>query len=80
MSENEIKSQIKEWLISKSKNEEAAKMTNDTKIIGERVITSLQIMDLMLFMEQLSKKRLDPEDLKPGIFSTINQIYETYYG
>jgi hypothetical protein len=36
-------------------------------------------MDLIIFLERLSNKTVEVEDLKPGVFRDINSIYRTFF-
>lgn len=79
MSEQEIKNSLRTWISAKSHHAEAAKLTDETPILEQRILSSLQVMDLILYIEQLSKNGIDPESLKPGVFSSVNRIYETFF-
>ena len=43
------------------------------------VITSLQVMDLIFFLEQLSGKLIEVDDLKPGVFRDIDTSYHKFF-
>lgn len=79
MSQEEIKSTLRRWIISNSKSQEASTMTDETPIIERRILSSLQVMDLILYIESLRTSPLDPESLKPGVFSSVNKIYEAFF-
>jgi hypothetical protein len=68
---------LKEWLERQSKF--PVEISYDTRIIEERIITSLQVMDLILLIETLSNRRVEIEDLAPGAFASINSIYDTFF-
>lgn len=77
--ESEIKTQLKQWIASQSKSAEAKTVADDTAIIERRILSSLQIMDLILYIESLRKEPMDSDALKPGVFSSVNKIYETFF-
>jgi acyl carrier protein len=79
MSETEVKGALRTWIIAKSKHAEASALTDETPILEKRILSSLQVMDLILYIEQLSKAPMDPESLKPGVFSSVNRIYDTFF-
>ncbi len=76
MSED-IKQQLRDWVVANSKT--AASVENDTPIIEQRVITSMQVMDFILFIEKLGDQPIDATKLKKGVFRDINTIYETFF-
>lgn len=77
--EAEVKETLRAWIIKanggKIKPEE---LQDDTPIIEERIITSLQIMDLILQLEKITGEPLDVEQLKPGVFKNIDTIYKNF--
>lgn len=77
--ETDVKSQLREWISSASKKAEKIAVADDTPIIEQRIITSLQVMDLILYIEQLTDRPIDAEDLKPGTFKDINTIYKNFF-
>lgn len=76
-SENEIRQALRQWICACSKH--PADLTDATPIVEQRIITSLQVMDLILYIERLRGKRIEMDDLKPGVFRDINTIYESFF-
>lgn len=79
MSEFEIKLCLREWIAAKSRHVDAAKLCDDTPLFDQRMLSSLQMMDLILFIEQLSRKGIDPNALRPAGFASVNEIYRTFF-
>ncbi|MCZ6813946.1 MAG: hypothetical protein O7F14_07815 [Alphaproteobacteria bacterium] len=77
MSEEEIKQQLRDWVVGKSKTAES--VADDTPIIEQRVITSMQVMDLILFIEKLRGRPIDAAKLQKGVFRDINTIYGNFF-
>lgn len=77
--ETDIKSQLRDWISSASKKADKVSITDDTPIIEQRIITSLQVMDLILYIEQLTDASINVEDLKPGVFRDVNTIYKNFF-
>ena len=77
--EAEIREALKQWIAGKSGKIRAEEIADDTPILGRRLITSLQVMDLILKVEELSGKPIDASRLKPGVFKNIDAIYETFF-
>ena len=79
MSEAETKAALKEWIAKKSGKVAAADLTDATPIIEQRIISSLQVMDLILHLERLRGKPVEVESLKPGAFRTVGDIYTNFF-
>ncbi len=76
----EFKQTLREWVAKTSGKVSAEELDDDTPIIEQRIITSLQTMDLILYLEELTGNAIDVEKLKVGVFRTINAIYENFGG
>jgi acyl carrier protein len=75
--ESEVKKLLRDWIVAKKPGLE--QVGDDAPLIEQRIITSLQVMDLLLYIEQLTDKPLDAADLKPGSFKDINTIYSNFF-
>jgi acyl carrier protein len=81
VSEETVKSALKDWIAKKSGGKIAlADLKDDTPIIEQRIISSLQVMDLILHLERLRGKPVEVESLKPGAFSTVAAIHANFFG
>lgn len=75
----EIKRELRKWVLENARAAESAEIEDDTPIIEKRLISSVQIMDLILFMEHLRGDPLDPECIRPGSFTSINAICKSFF-
>lgn len=72
------KNALRKWLGERSKDYSEVDIKNDTLIIEHKVIRSIDILDLIIFLETLRGNPIDIETLKPGSFSSIDTIYEKF--
>lgn len=77
--EQEIKQSLKQWIAKKSKDCDIDAISDDTAILEQRIITSMQIMDLILYLENLSGQAVNIDQVQPGVFSCINSIYNAFF-
>ena len=77
--EAEVKRTLREWVIRVSGKVPPEALDDETPIIEQRIITSLQILDLILFLEKESGRPIDVSQLKPGVFRNINVIYRNFF-
>ena len=54
-------------------------VADDTPILERRLITSLQVLDLILHIEELSGRTIDAGRLKPGVFRDVNTIFTHFF-
>ncbi len=77
--ESEIKEALRAWVLKKSKRPEAAQVTDQTSLLESRIISSLQVMELILEIERLKGSNLDIKQLKAGAFQNIDTIYTSFF-
>lgn len=77
-SDAEMRQAVRDWVKSSAKESLPADFTDETPILESRIITSMQIMDLILFLEALSGSPIDVEQLKPGAFRDVNAIVDRF--
>jgi len=74
------KDALREWIRNHNADVPPGEPADDTRIIERRYLTSLQIADLLLYIEELRQEPVDPTRLKPGVFSSIDSIHATFFG
>jgi acyl carrier protein len=77
-SEEELKQELKNWVLLKSTKVKAEELSTSTPLIDTRIISSMQVMELILFLEKLKGSRLNMKNIKPGVFQDIDSIYNTF--
>lgn len=77
--EQEIKHRLSAWLAEQSSAFNGEVIPYDLAIIEQRIITSVQIMDLILYLEHLRGEPINPLQIKAGAFASINAIYQHFF-
>jgi hypothetical protein len=78
-SEVEVRAHLARWVAERSQRVLTEEISGDTPILERRLITSVQVMDLILEIEQLSGRSIDVSRLKPGVFKDIDTIYRNFF-
>ena len=55
-----------------------ADLTDQTHLLENGILKSIQVMDLILFVEEISGQEIDVEGLKPGAFKDIDTIIKNF--
>ena len=55
-------------------------LTDATPLIEEGILSSVQVPDLLLFIEDLRGRPVDVAELKPGSFRSIDAITAAFFG
>ncbi|MCB9885704.1 MAG: acyl carrier protein [Planctomycetes bacterium] len=79
MSETEHRRQLRDWIKNRSRQEGAGAITDDTAILEEGILSSLDIVELVLFIESLRGSDVDLESIDPEAFTSVNTIYTAFF-
>lgn len=78
-SEAEIRHALRAWVRRYATVEVPETFDDSTPLITSRFLTSLQISDLLLYVEELRGDRLNVGSLRPGVFRDIDAIYAAFF-
>lgn len=76
--EENVKTQLRGWI--KAKCHTGEEVTDDLNVIETRIISSLDIMELIIFIEQIKGEKFNLKNIKPGSFNSVNSIYTSFFG
>jgi acyl carrier protein len=77
--EAEIRQALRDWIVTANSKIQPEELNDETPIIEQRIISSLQVMDLIFFIEKLSNRSIEVESLKVGVFRNVNAIYDNFF-
>lgn len=77
--ETEIRESLRDWIVKTNGKIQPEQLNDETPIIEQRIISSLQVMELIFFIEKLSNRSIEVESLKVGVFRSINTIYDAFF-
>ena len=72
--EAEFNKALRDWVVKKNGKISPEELNDQTPIIERRIITSLQTLDLILFLEDFTGDAIDVEKLKPGRSTETAQV------
>jgi acyl carrier protein len=79
MTENEIRGQLRDWIFNRAKNKPKA-LTDDMPVLERGILTSLDIVELVLFVERLrGGVEVDVETLDPSAFRDVNSMFAAFF-
>jgi acyl carrier protein len=79
LDEAAVKRRLREFVAERSGKVRPQDVADDTPILERRILTSLQVLDLILLVEELSGRALDASRLKPGVFRDVDTIYRSFF-
>ncbi len=78
-SESQIRCALREWVVQASGQVAAEDVDDETPIIERRILRSAQVVDLILYLEELRGCAIDVEQLAAGAFRSIDAIYASFF-
>lgn len=78
--ESTVKSKLRKWVIGRSKVPVSdGEFDDDTPIIEGGYLSSLDIVEFVLFVESLRGEEIDVDDLEPEMFVNTNAMYQAFF-
>lgn len=77
--ESRIRAALRRWIVDTSGKSPAADLADDTPLFRVGILRSVQVTDLILFIEELAERAVDVEQIKPGVFRDIDTIYRNFF-
>lgn len=79
MNESEIRRQLREWIINRAKNKPAS-LADDVPVLERGILTSLDIVELILYIEKLrGGEEVSPDALEPSAFRDVNSMMQAFF-
>lgn len=79
MNMSEAEALVRKCLQSINPNTDFNNVSNETSLLENRFITSFQVLDLLLLLEQNSGNRITVQQLTPGCFKNISVIIDSFF-
>ena len=80
MEEISIKLKLRKWIVSRSKIPISESELDDvTPLIEAGYLSSLDIVEFILYIESLRGEEVELEDLEPEMFASVGTMYETFF-
>ena len=77
--EHRIRDALKRWIVNSSDRTSLEQLDGDTPLFRSGILKSVQVTDLILYIEELAERSVDVEQIKPGVFRDIDTIYHNFF-
>ena len=79
MTDKDVVNQLSEWILDRAGVQDRSGFTPATKIIDDGLLTSLDVVELILFIEDLRGEEVDVDALEPESFSNVETLMATFF-
>lgn len=77
--ESGVREALRRWIAETSGKTSMEQLTDDTPLFRSGILKSVQVSDLIFFIEELTERPVDVEQIKPGVFRDIDTIYRSFF-
>ena len=78
MAETLIKTQLRQWIATKASIGEDS-LNDSSDFIGDGMLASVDVLELIFLIEELSGQEVDVSEVKPEQFGSINAVYSAFF-
>lgn len=78
MEESEVRRRLKHWIVEHAKNP-VDTLNDDTPFLEEGILSSLDIVEFVLYIESLRGEEVDTEAIAPEAFQSVDTLYDTFF-
>lgn len=79
MNEPTVREALRSWITERSRKALDSPLRDDTALIEQGILSSVQVMDVILLIERLRNRPVDVAELKPGSFRDLNSIMKAFF-
>lgn len=78
MNEAETRKALRDWIYERAKDK-PARLDDATAIIDQGILSSLDVVELVLFIENLRGEEVDVDALQPESFHDVDSIWKSFF-
>lgn len=79
MLELEVKAKLRDWIAKHARKSLTADFDDNTSVLELGILSSLDIVEFVLFIENLRGSEVDADDIEPEAFTSINSLYSAFF-
>jgi acyl carrier protein len=79
VTEAEVRSKLKAWILEHTKSAAPIEFTDDTSILEKGLLSSLDIVEFVLYIEHLRDEEVDMDDIDPDVFTSIDTLHQAFF-
>jgi acyl carrier protein len=79
MDEKAIREGLRGWILERSGAAPDALSRDDQPILDEGLLSSLDVVEFILFIESLRDEEVDIESIEPEVFNNIDSLVDAFF-
>ena len=78
-SEADIRAALRQWILTRAQAAPDRELRDDTPILEPGLLSSLDVVELILFIESLRGAEVEVELIEPEALAVVNTLYATFF-
>ena len=79
MDDQKIREELRGWILDRSGAPPDRLARDDQAILDEGLLSSLDVVEFILFIESLREEEVDIEAIEPEVFNSIDTLVEAFF-
>jgi acyl carrier protein len=80
MDEQEIRAQLRGWILEHAKSPpKGGELTDQTPLLETGLLSSLDVVEFVLFIEELREEEIDTDDIEPEVFTSVDTLWDGFF-
>ena len=79
IAESDVRDQLRDWILNRANATGRIDLTDDMPIIDDGLLTSLDVVELILLIEFMRGEEVDIENIEPEYFASINSMCDAFF-
>jgi acyl carrier protein len=79
MDESTIRKNLKRWILEHTKAQVSSDLTDDTPILEQGILSSLDIVEFVLYIESLRGEEVDTDAIEPEVFTSVDTLWSGFF-
>lgn len=79
MQETEVRQQLRRWITKHAKTPPGSDFSDETRILEQGILSSLDIVEFVLYIESLRGDEVDTDAIEPDAFTSVNAVYKAFF-
>ncbi len=79
MHELEVRARLREWIAGHAKKPLTADFDDRTPVLEQGILSSLDVVEFVLFIEDLRGGEVDADAIQPEAFTSIDTLYAAFF-
>ncbi|WP_295640425.1 hypothetical protein [uncultured Methylibium sp.] len=79
MQESDVRTKLRDWILKHAKTAPSSAFSDQTQLLEEGILSSLDIVEFVLFIESLRGEDVDVDDIEPEVFTSIDTLVAAFF-